>query len=70
MRPKKKGRARPKKSAEQDAEHDVEVKKTEVAATQAQKKSSSPRLRRRKKTYAQVLAERQAKARSHPHRLV
>ncbi len=51
-----------KKNAEQDARHEVEVKKTEVAATQAQKKELLTETTAQEKSYSQVLAERQAKA--------
>jgi peptidoglycan hydrolase CwlO-like protein len=51
-----------KKSAEQDARHDVEVKKTQVAATQAQKKELLTETTAQEKSYAEVLAERQQKA--------
>jgi len=51
-----------KKNAEQDAKHEVEVKKTQVAATQAQKKELLTETTQQEKSYAQVLAERQQKA--------
>lgn len=51
-----------KKDQEQDAKHDVEVKKTEVTQTKQQKNELLTETTQQEKTYAQVLAERQAKA--------
>lgn len=51
-----------KKNQELDAKHDVEVKKTQVAQTQKEKKELLTATQQQEKTYAQVLAERQAKA--------
>lgn len=51
-----------KKNQELDAKHDVEVKKTQVAKTQAEKKELLTATQQQEKTYSQVLAERQRKA--------
>ena len=45
-----------------DAEHSVEVQKQEVAQTQAQKQELLTETTQQEKSYAQVLADRQAKA--------
>jgi peptidoglycan hydrolase CwlO-like protein len=51
-----------KQNQELDAKHDVEVKKTQIAADQTQKKQLLAVTTDQEKTYAQVLADRQKKA--------
>jgi membrane-bound lytic murein transglycosylase B len=51
-----------KKSQEQDAQYEVQAKKTAIANDQTQKKELLAVTTTQEKTYAQVLAERQAKA--------
>jgi peptidoglycan hydrolase CwlO-like protein len=51
-----------KKAQEQDAQHEVQVKKTAIANDQTQKKELLAVTTSQEKTYSQVLAERQAKA--------
>lgn len=51
-----------KKNQEQDAKHVVEVTKTAVAKTEAEKKTLLTETQQQEKTYAQVLAERQQRA--------
>jgi len=51
-----------KKSQEQDAQHEVQVKKTQVTKTQQEKKTLLTATQQEEKSYAQVLAERQKRA--------
>jgi len=51
-----------KKNQELDAQHEVEVKKTQVTKTQQEKKTLLTATQQEEKSYAQVLAERQKRA--------